>query len=97
MTREQLPLQLAWAITIHKSQGDSLDTAVIDIGKSELACGCTYVAWSRLRKINDCLAKPYDKNRYLRLFKTKAYKSRIEEEKRLNQIALKEEEVINET
>lgn len=47
----QFPLRLAWAVTIHKSQGKTYDRAIIDLGPRSFAPGQTYVALSRITEL----------------------------------------------
>jgi ATP-dependent exoDNAse (exonuclease V) alpha subunit len=48
----QFPLRLAWAVTIHKSQGKSYDSAIVDLGARAFSPGQTYVALSRLTRLD---------------------------------------------
>jgi ATP-dependent DNA helicase PIF1 len=53
----QYPLKLAWAVTIHKSQGQTFSKCIIDIGGGSFAFGQTYVAFSRCKSLEGLYLK----------------------------------------
>ncbi len=56
-TFTQYPLRLAWAVTIHKSQGKTFDRVVVDVGRGTFAPGQVYVALSRCTSFEGLVLK----------------------------------------
>jgi ATP-dependent DNA helicase PIF1 len=56
-TFTQFPIKLAWAITIHKSQGLTFDNVIIDLGTGAFVNGQIYTALSRCRTLNGITLK----------------------------------------
>ena len=57
---KQIPLIHAWAITIHKAQGVTLELAEIDAGSNIFECGQSYVALSRLKGLDGLFLTAFD-------------------------------------
>lgn len=62
----QYPFRLAWAVTIHKSQGKTFDRVVIDIGRGTFASGQTYVGLSRCTSFEGISLKVPIKKQHIR-------------------------------
>ena len=56
----QIPLILAWAVSIHKCQGTTLGIAEVDIGSSVFECAQSYVALSRVKTLGGLYLKSFD-------------------------------------
>ena len=60
--RKQFPLILAYAVTIHKCQGLSLDCAIVDLSDKVFSAGMAYVALSRVRSLSGLYLSTFDPN-----------------------------------
>ena len=82
-TRTQYPIKLAYAMTVHKSQGETLNEGVIDFGSSERCLGSSYVQITRFKKFKDFLLVPFAFDRITDKIKNlPMLKERTEEEER---------------
>lgn len=71
----QIPLIYAWAITIHKAQGVTLDGAIMDIGKNIFEYGQTYVALSRVKSLTGLYLTSFDYTKIMANPKVKKFYS----------------------
>ena len=85
--RTQLPLRLCWAMTMHKSQGQTLDKVVIDLGPKEACTGLTFVCLSRAKRLVDLMVEPMSFDRIGNLGNSSTMKARLQEEVRLVELA----------
>ena len=85
--RHQLPLKLSWVITIHKSQGLTLEKAWINIGPQERTAGMTYVAISKVKTLDSCVIQPMSFERLKTVKNASNFQFRLQEEDRLSMLA----------
>ena len=78
-----LPLKPGYAISIHSSQGMTLESVIVDLSPREFAAGLTYVAPTRVRRIEDLYFDPmYNPSRFYSMAKTKVFKERRKQDER---------------
>ena len=82
-----LQLRLCWAITMHKSLGQTLDKVVIDLGPKEACTGLTFVCLSRAKRLGDLMVEPMSFDRIGNLGNSSTMKARLQEEVRLVELA----------
>ena len=82
--RTMIPLIPSYAITIHKSQGQTMDKIILNLGNREFATGLTYTALSRAKELKNIAFEPFPElDRIANLSKSAMFQNRRNEENRL--------------
>ena len=82
----QIPLILAWALTIHKAQGSTLDIAEVDAGSNIFECGQTYVALSRVKSLEGLYLSSFDASKIKINKKVKTFYAELSEVKDVTEV-----------
>ena len=86
--RCQFPIRLFYAMTIHKSQGSTLEKVVLDASDKEFSCGLLYVGLSRVKKFESIVLNPFTYERLMKVCKGESYQKRKKEWSRLCELNL---------
>ena len=79
-----IPLIPGYAVSIHKSQGMSLDKVIINPGPREFVIGLLYTAITRCKTSRNMAFDPYPSYiRFRDMFKSKSFKERVKENERI--------------
>ena len=79
-------MRLYYALTIHKSHGQTINKAVIDLGKKEMTLCLTFIALTRLKKFKDFIIKPFTMKCLNKISQSTSFKTRLEEKLRISGI-----------
>ena len=88
-SRQQIPLTLGWAITIHKAEGKTLRKVFIDTQSKTFAPEMLYVAVTRVRRLKDLLLVPFSREFVNSLHTKPVFKQRMFEFRRLHNLEKK--------
>lgn len=89
-TRSQFFFKLAWAITAHAAQGQTIDKAVVNLGKKEFSAWLSYVLLSKIRSLSGLLIEPFVLTRISTIYQSNAMQERAEAENKLRFLSRQE-------